>query len=214
MARILCLLLLCVCCYAGCSRIPAVSVSDDPEFHERTYSIKQGDRKVAWTVHPRGVNKDIITHRAEWTGPLQEAVPWMKKILGRILQDYNKQDFHTLMIGRLMYCYGMDNNEISERLMVAVKKSARWDTKKGRLLPGHEAVSISELCNVYDVHKELNEVFSAYGMKMKMSWEEKTLIDTVKNMPDSVEILKRNPSLDADDRLPFDCMTWFSLSSE
>lgn len=216
MTRSICLFLLIAAFFSGCSKIPDVTVYDDPEFPERTYSLKQGGREVEWIVYTSGVNSGVILHRARWDGLVHGSVPWMKKILGRILQDYDRQYFHTLLTGRLELAFGENNTEISERFMVAAKKSGLWDPVKGKSIgiSKHEAGLFAEFCDTGHVFKEFAETFGEYGMKLRMSATEKTLISRVKDIPVSADFLKTHPVISSEDILPFDCMVWLKIIAE
>jgi hypothetical protein len=82
---------------------------------------------------------------------------------------------------------------LSERLTLAAGKSPLWDRVKGRPRSGHENKFVKEIANQAMIYPELKEMFARHGYEIEVSAVEKVFID-----PQT--------------KLPYDCLTWFSLS--
>jgi hypothetical protein len=141
------------------------------------------------TTYETELNKDILRLRSESELPLKDQV----EIISMILEKMPKERrFRTFFIGRLQNAFGADHT-LSERLSLAAGQSPLWDKEKGRPRSGHENQCVKEIANQAMIYPELKEMFAKHGYEIEVSSVEKVLIDT-------------------QTKLPYDCMTWFSLS--
>jgi len=163
---------------------PEVIVKPHAEYKETTYSVIDEDGKeISLTTYQTELNKHVLRLRSNSALPLRNQVFMLGKILDRVFEDNNKSEFKTLFAGRLVNAFGEDKT-LSERLKAAAKNSST---------AGHWNDRFRDIANNAMIYPELREMFKKKGLEIKFSSAEKVLID---------------PS----DNLPYDCLTWFSIS--
>jgi len=166
---------------------PKIIVLHKGDIKETVYSLE--DRSLSLTTYDTEINKHILRLRSKSELPLKEQVG----IISRILKKMPKErKFRTFFIGRLLNAFGADKT-LSERLSLAASESPLWDMAKGRPRSGHENRGVKEIANQAMIYPELQEMFAKHGYEIQVSSVEKVLID-----PQT--------------KLPYDCLTWFSLS--
>jgi hypothetical protein len=166
---------------------PKIIVLHKDDVKETVYSLE--DNSISLTTYETELNKDILRLRSSSELPLKEQVA----ILSRILKKLPKErKFRTFFVGRLIETFGADRT-ISERLSLAAGKSPLWEQAKGDPRIGFENKFVKEIANQAMIYPELKEMFARHGYEIQISNVEKVLID-----PHT--------------KLPYDCITWFSLS--
>lgn len=166
---------------------PKIIVLHKDEFKETVYALE--DNSISLTTYDTELNKDILHLRSNSEIPLKEQIG----IISRILKQLPKErQFSTFFVGRLINAFGADRT-LSERLSSAANESVLWDTVKGRPRTGHENQCVKEIANQAMIYPELKEIFADHGYAIEVSSVEKVLID-----PHT--------------KLPYDCLTWFSLT--
>jgi hypothetical protein len=168
------------------SKGPKIIVQHKGDVKETVYSLE--DNSISLTTYETELNKDILRLRSKSELPLKEQVAIVSRILKKVPKE---REFRTFFIGRLIYAFGADRT-MSERLIQAASESPLWDKEKGRPQSGHENKFVKEIANKAIIYPELKEMFARHGYKIEVSSIEKVLID-----PHT--------------KLPYDCMTWFSL---
>lgn len=166
---------------------PKIIVLHKDDFKETVYALE--DNSISLTTYETELNKDILRLRSSSELPLKEQVGIISKILKKVPRE---RQFRTFFIGRLINAFGADRT-LSERLSLAADESPLWDTVKGCPFTGHENQCVKEIANQTMIYPELREMFARHGYEIEVSGVEKVLID-----PQT--------------KLPYDCMTWFSLS--
>jgi hypothetical protein len=166
---------------------PKIIVLHKDDVKETVYALE--DTSLSLTTYDTEINKHILRLRSNSELPLKEQVGIMSRILKQVPQE---RQFRTFFIGRLISAFGADKT-LSERLSLAASKSPLWDQVKGRPRTGHENNCVKEIANQAMIYPELKEMFARHGYEIEVSGVEKVLID-----PQT--------------KLPYDCMTWFSLS--
>jgi len=166
---------------------PKIIVQYNKETKQTVYSLE--DRSLSLTTYETELNEDILRLRSSSELPLKEQVAIISRILKKVPKD---RQFRTFFIGRLLNAFGADRT-LSERLQSAAAQSPLWDREKGRPRSGHENQCVKEIANQAMIYPELREMFAQHGYEIEVSGVEKVLID-----PQT--------------KLPYDCMTWFSLS--
>ncbi len=188
-----------------------VLVSKKPEYSETVYSLSEGNCEMHLTVYGSELKKGVVHARSKCSMSLERQIALFKKILEKILEDEEQaQAFHTLFWGRLEPDVSHGTREMSFRLALAAHKSPLWDKKRGQSKKGHENYLVVELANKADIYRELKQVLAAFGRLVRFSSAEKVLIVEAEKLP-FFEALKKH-GVQAKDRLPFDCLTWFSVS--
>lgn len=101
---------------------------------------------------------------------------------------------------------------MSLRLARAAHNSPGWDAKKGRSKNGDINGFVKDLANRQMIYPELKELFDAFHKSISFSCAEKVLVLEAGKLPffDQLKPL----GIKASDRLPFDCMAWFSVSAQ
>ena len=166
---------------------PKIIVLNKPDVKETVYSLE--DNSISLTTYETELNEDILRLRSSSELPLKEQVGIISKILKKVSKG---RRFRTFFIGRLINAFGADRT-LSERLSLAASQSPLWDKEKGRPRSGHENKFVKEIANQAMIYPELREMFAKHGYEIQVSCVEKVLID-----PQT--------------KLPYDCMTWFSLN--
>ena len=166
---------------------PKITVLHNTELKEIVYSVE--DNSISLTTYETELNKDILRLRSKSELPLKEQVAIISKIFNKLPKE---QKFRTFFIGRLIDAFGADRT-LSERLSLAASQSPLWDKEKGRPRAGYENKLVKEIANQAMIYPELKEMFAQHGYEVQIVSIEKVLID-----PQT--------------KLPYDCMTWFSLS--
>ncbi|MBU0671683.1 MAG: hypothetical protein KJ732_01500 [Candidatus Margulisbacteria bacterium] len=175
---------------------PRVSVKKHPDYKETTYSIIDlNGQTISLTTYQTELNKGILRLRSNSTLPLEQQIALLSKILVRVLKDENKAELHALSIGRLLYAFGQDKT-MSERLALAAEKSLLWDKTTGKPVSGHENNAVVKLANTAMIYPELKELFAKHGLALEFASAEKVLISNELKPPA---------------KLPYDCLTWFSI---
>ena len=166
---------------------PKVIILHNDDVKETIYTLE--DNSISLTTCETELNKDILHLRSQSELPLKEQVAIISRILKKLPKE---RRFHTFFIGRLLNAFGTDKT-MSERLSLAASQSSLWDKAKGRPRSGHANQCVKEIANQTMIYPELREIFAKHGYEIEVSGVEKVLID-----PQT--------------KLPYDCLTWFSLS--
>ena len=177
---------------------------------ETTYSEVQGECRVAWIVADTELNRAVIRHRSECSLPLAGQVPIIAKIMHRVLvtpADYDR--FHTLDWGRL-HPDGHPDPTMAMRLALAARRSPQWDAVLGRPRTGDINGFVRKLANDALIYAELRDMFRAAGLEIRVAAVEKVLVLRARQLPffDRLGSTTIKPA----DKVPYDCMTWFSIS--
>jgi hypothetical protein len=168
-------------------RGPKIIIQYDRDLKETIYSLE--DKSLSLTTDDSEGDEHILHWRSNSKLPLKEQVAILSRILKKLPKD---RKFRTFFVGRLIHAFGADRT-LSERLSLAASQSPLWDREKGRPRSGHENKFVKEIANQAMIYPELKEMFARHGYEIQVVSVEKVLID-----PQT--------------KLPYDCMTWFSLS--
>jgi len=178
--------------------------------NQTIYSISAEDCKIEWIA--RNSEIGVISHKARCAMPLSQQLPLLTQICTEFFsKDKNARAFRTLFWGRLT----PDGNkppsqELSLRLALAAHKSPGWDIKRGRPKNGDINGFVKDLANRADIYPELKELFKLFHKSINFSCAEKVLVSKAEKLPFFDEL--KQHGIKASDKLPFDCMTWFSIS--
>lgn len=190
---------------------PQVVVKIQPKYKETSYKMIINDRQeISLITYQTEINKGILRLRSDSDLSLNRQIDLLAIILERVFKDVNKDEIHTLFIGRLINAFGTNNTQMSERLALSVYKSHLWDNTQGRPVSDHENVAVKTIANEARIFPELRQVFSRHGLLITVSGVEKVLI----NQPDLTPIgdaLKFH-GVTRTAKLPYDCLMWFSVS--
>jgi len=190
---------------------PAVIVEQSLQWNATIYRIAYGDCTVEWIA--RDTEAGVIKYQPRCALPLSGQLPLLKKICAEFLKsDKHAQSFRTLFWGRLSpdgINAGMQ--EMSFRLALAAYKSADWNAKNGTPRHGDINGFVKALANRELIYPELKELFGGFNRRVTFSCAEKVLVVEAGKLA-YYDKLKQY-GVTATDKLPFDCMAWFSVSA-
>ena len=181
--------------------VPSPAGSD---LGDTTYEISSGPCRIRWTVTRFGVNQGIAQHRAQCSLPLSEQIALNSSILDKVLES--EPTFRTLFLGRLT-----PFPELSVRLAAAAKRSPEWDAGRGRPKSGKPvATYLADVFSSSDpaLFAEWKQLFEERGLAFAVSGVEKVSVGVAGTLPYFPQL--RAQGVRADDRVPFDCLIWFS----
>ena len=196
-------------CFA--ETVPSVTVESSAQWNATIYKISSGDCAIEWIARTAEIG--VIQHRAACTLTLADQMPLLEKICSAFFStDQNAGSFRTLFWGRLDPDTRNGSRELALRLALAAHKSPGWDTKTGKPKNGDINGFVTAIANSAMIYPELRETFERFRRSIQFSCAEKVLVQRADKLP-FYEQLKQQ-GVKATDKLPFDCMTWFSVVSE
>ena len=153
---------------------------------------------------------DFLLVRNAANAPFEEQIRILSALLKEVFKREKNNTFKTFFIGRLINAFGSQNTQMSERLATAAYESDLWNNGKGRPLSGHENSFLQNLSNTFHIFPELSRAFFEHGFFIQVSGIEKVFIDRVERLPFAESL--RAKGVEGSARLPYDCLTWFSIS--
>lgn len=166
---------------------PKIIIQYNRDAKETVYALE--DKSLSLTTDDSAGDEHILHWRSNSKLPLKEQVAILSQILKKLPKE---RKFRTFFVGRLIEAFGADKT-FSERLSNAASKSPLWEQAKGDPRIGSENKFVKEIASQAMIYPELKEMFARHGYEIQISTVEKVLID---------------PKT----KLPYDCLTWFSLS--
>jgi hypothetical protein len=186
-----------------------VVVKHDPENRETDFTIVSGDCRITWTVYKTEANRGVFRHRSDCGLTLAEQAPLVGKVLRKVMATgVEAAGLRTLSWGRLCPD-GARDTTMPARLALAAKRSAEWDAARGAPRSGDVNGWVRKLANEALIYAELLPVFSQSGLEIKLTSVEKVLVLPAGRLPFFEKL--REGGVRAQDRVPFDCQTWFSV---
>jgi hypothetical protein len=125
--------------------------------------------------------------------------------------DENARTFRTLFWGGLEAERKPASQELPFRLALAAYQSTDWDVRKGTSKNGDLNGFIKDLANREPIYPELKELFRRFRRDITLSVVEKVRVLEAGKLP-FYDRLRQNGVMPKD-RLPFDCMAWFAVTS-
>lgn len=176
------------------------------------YSITSGGCSITWTAYSAELNKVVVKHASRCPDPVPYQLSLLKEICSMFLaRDAHTADFHTLFWGGLVPEQGSALFEMPLRLALAAYKSPGWDARKGRPKQGDINGFVKSLANTELIYLELKELFRGFRRDITLSSVEKVRVLAAGKLPFYDQLRKQG--IQASDKLPFDCMAWFSVSA-
>ena len=189
----------------------AVTVHRDESFRTTTYRVSKGKCTVEWIA--RDVEPGVIKHRAVCLSPIGLQLPLMKRLCAEFLRnDPNAPVLRTLFWGRLEPDQSNASWEMSYRMALAAYHSSGWDVRRGKPKNGDMNGFVRDLANRSVIYPELKELFESFHRNIRFSCAEKVLVQKAGKLPFYDHLKARGVGVE--DKLPFDCMTWFSISEK
>jgi hypothetical protein len=190
---------------------PPVIVRYSDPGNETIYSISSENCTIDWIARDSEIG--VVLHRQRCMASLSQQLPLLKQIYTKFLKsEKNAPEFRTLFWGRLAPDGSSPASlELSQRLARAAHDSPDWDVKRGR--PKKEDINgfVKDLANRRMIYPELKELFEGFHKRIALCCVEKVLVQEARKLPffDQLKPL----GIQASEKLPFDCMTWFSISA-
>jgi hypothetical protein len=188
-----------------------ISIQQRSEYSETVYSLGDASCELSLTTYGSELNLGVVVVRSKCLSSWQRQLFLLEKGLAKVLADENQaRAFRALSWGRLAPDHRVPH-EMSYRLALAAFKSPLWDKKRGRAKKGHENNCVVALANKAEIYRELKPIFAAFNRCVRFSSAEKVLVMEAGKLPffDALEA----QGVQAKDRLPFDCQTWFSVTN-
>jgi hypothetical protein len=188
----------------------AVEVTSDPQTRDATYTAADGACRVRWILSASEINRGVIRHHSRCSLPLAGQMPLIARVMGKVFEEYQGADApRTLFWGRL-YPDGQQDATLAMRLAVAARHSKLWNAALGRPRGGNANDAVRQIANEALIYEELRDVFRARGLDIRVASVEKVLVAPAGQLP----FYRRLPQdeIKAADKLPYDCMTWFSIT--
>jgi hypothetical protein len=197
---------------AGAARQEAPPVVEVNELDNAThYRTSRGDCAITWIAYHAELNKGVVKHRSQCPEPLSSQLPMLTAICEAFLnRDRNAPAFRTLFWGGLVPESSPASLEMPLRLALAAYKSPGWDAKNGRPKNGDINGYVKDLANRELIYPELKELFRGFHRAITLSAVEKVRVLEARKLPFYDQLRKQG--IKAADKLPFDCMAWFSVS--
>lgn len=191
---------------------PAVSIEHSPYNDATIYRIATDECAITWTVYTTELNRGVIKHSSRCTLPLEQQLPLLTSIYKTVMrQDANAAAFHTLFWGGLLPEQRPSSLEMSFRLAIAAHRSKEWDGTLGKPKHGDMNRFVKDLANSEPIYPELKTVFADVHRTVSIASMEKVRVLEAGRLPFSTE-LREQGVLDGE-RLPFDAMVWFTVTT-
>jgi len=192
-------------------RAAEVMVGRDSDDTETTYSISCKNCRIEWIA--RDAEIGVVKLWSHCPLPLSEQIPLLDRIYAQFLRrDRNARALRTLFMGEIDPDAETGSREMSIRLALAAHKAPGWDARKGDAKSGDINGFVKDLANREMIYSELKELFARFQQNVKISCVEKVLVQQADKLPYFDQLNKQG--VQASDKLPFDCMTWFALSAQ
>jgi hypothetical protein len=176
------------------------------------YSISSQGCTIEWIA--RNSEIGVIKCQTRCALPLSQQLPLLTLICNEFFsKDKNALAFRTLFWGRLAPDRSTPaTHELSLRLALAAHKSLGWDAKRGRPKNGDINRFVRDLANREKIYPELRALFENFHRSITFSSAEKVLVLEAGKLPFFDQL--NHYGIKASDRLPYDCLTWFSVSGQ
>jgi hypothetical protein len=176
------------------------------------YTAASGDCSITWIAYSAGPNQGLIKHSPRCNAPMALQYSLMTEICRALFGRHkDAQAFRTLFWGGLESEQKPASQELPFRLALAAFRSPGWDVKQGKPKNGDINGFIKNLANGDTIYPELKELFRRFDRRITLAIVEKVRVHEAGKLPFYSQL--KQQGVTATDRLPFDCMAWFSLSA-
>lgn len=190
----------------------AVSVEFSPLDKATRYSITSGDCSITWTAYTSELNRGVVKHSSRCPEPFPDHLLLLKEVCSVFLaRDKYAAVFHTLFWGGLVPEQGLALFDMPFRLALAAYRSPHWDARKGRPKKGDINAFVKALADREQIYPELKELFRGFQRDITLSSVEKVRVFAAGKLPFYKQLGMQG--VRASDRLPFDFMAWFSVTT-
>jgi hypothetical protein len=175
------------------------------------YSIAQPGCRIEWIA--RNAEVGVIKLWSECSLPLPQQMPLIERLYTEFLRtDKNAGAVRTLFLGEIDPDTASGPRDMSIRLALGAHKSSGWDVRRGEARNGDTNGFVKDLANREMIYPELKELFGRFHKNLQVAYVEKVLVQRADQLP-YYGLLKAQ-GVQASEKLPFDCMTWFAITAQ
>jgi len=150
---------------------------------------------------------NYLHFRNDCPQPLEAKLRLLSAMIEELLpESEDRHDIRTLFVGRLVLTFP----DIAQRLAKSASESPEWEQKRPWKEPGYSNRFVLQLIKQDNLFPELSEALKGIGYKVQVASVEKILMAKPKDTSFGDQLLEEGA--DPQITLPFDAMTWFSLS--
>lgn len=190
---------------------PAVMVERNTNDNATTYSISQPGCRIEWIA--RDTEVGVIKLWSPCVLPLPQQMPLLERLYAEFLRtDKNAGALRTLFLGEIDPDTASGPRDMSIRLALGAHKSSEWDARRGDARNGNINGFVKDLANREMIYPELKELFGRFHQNIQVAYVEKVLVQRADQLP-YYDLLKAQ-GVQASEKLPFDCMTWFTIAAQ
>jgi hypothetical protein len=176
------------------------------------YTASSGDCSITWIAYHAGPNQGVIKHSPRCAAPMALQVSLLTKICTAFFDhDKDARAFRTLFWGGLEAERKPASHELQFRLALAAYRSPGWDTEKGQPKNGDINGFVKNLANSEPIYPDLQVLFRRFDRHITLAVVEKVRVLEAGKLPFYSQL--KQHGVRATDKLPFDCMAWFSFSA-
>jgi len=192
--------------------IPPVTIEYSALDHATLYTASSGDCSITWIAYNAGPNQGLIKHSPRCAAPMALQFSLLTKICTTFFNhDKDTRAYRTLFWGGLVAEKKPASQELPLRLALAAYRSRDWDVRKGKPKNGDINGFVKNLANREPIYPELQELFRRFDRQITLATVEKVRVTEAEKLPFYGTLKQQGVA--GSDRLPFDCMAWFSLSA-
>jgi len=191
---------------------PPVTIEYSAQDRATSYTASSGDCSITWIAYNAGPNQGLIKHSPRCAAPMALQFSLLTKICTTFFNhDKDTRAYRTLFWGGLVAEKKPASQELPLRLALAAYRSRDWDVRKGKPKNGDINGFVKNLANREPIYPELQELFRRFDRQITLATVEKVRVTEAEKLPFYGTLKQQGVA--GSDRLPFDCMAWFSLSA-
>lgn len=188
-----------------------VNIQSIPELKEQHYFIKNGPCIFKLVLSTSSLNKSVLSNKSNCELPEKNQLSPMKALIHEVFRDKGRAEhLKTFFWGRLARSKGGTAKETSYRLALSAWRSPEWNPVLGKPIRGNINKFCVNLAQKNRIYPEIADMFSDVGKTALWESCEKVLVTEAENLSFFNRLKKQG--VKPKDRLPFDCMVWFSLT--
>ena len=168
---------------------PVETVESSPGTAARIYRIVDRDCTISWVVYTTELNRGVVKCSTRCPLPLSR----------QIFETFLEKDVDA-----------PSSEEMPLRLALATHNFRDWDARRGKPRAGDTNRFVRDLANRVPIYPELKEVFEPASRRLSIASVEKVRVLEAERLPFYDKLGRAGVA--TTERLPFDCMVWFSVS--
>ena len=195
---------------ADCTPLTA-AIERRVDYNATTYGITCQDCRIEWIA--RDTEVGVVKLWSQCALPLSQQMPLIERMYAEFLRtDRNAGALRTLFLGEIDPDTASGPRDISIRLALGAHRSSEWDARRGDARNGNINGFVKDLANREMIYPELKELFGRFHQNIQVAYVEKVLVQRADKLSYYDRLKKQG--VQPSDRLPFDCMTWFTIAAQ